>query len=344
MVEPQRPLLGPLEAAVQPQQDQEPFERCGVLVEDRQLLDAEDLDVEEADAGPLLGQILDLGFEVVEVLGLPPVERLGLVQPLEEPVQLGDVVLAVPHLHRPARALGPLLRQGPHPPVVEEFLAALEVERGERPVGLAALDAPGLLDLQVAEGGQHRPVRGGLQGGLLDVLDIGVEGLVQRLGRPRDDVREGQWELLLLMFDGNPPEVLSLPVDLRRFGHEVDHRVRLPKPVDPRHISGGVEPLGWGGGDLDPARRKLSCDPQGFGLPTALGPLRQLESGVQLLQRLFVDLLQVRPEFLQPEVACLRLVEVDAQVERLLDPLAALLLLPADHPTITSPGVGLPLG
>ena len=149
----------------------------------------------------------------------------------------------------------------------------MEVEGGQRAIRLTGLDPLGLLRLQVAEGGQPEFLRGPFEVRLPDVLDVPVQGLVEAIRRLRPDVRQGEGEVLLLVFDGRLPEGLPVLVCLLVLGHEVDHREHLAEAADPLEVALGVHPLSPRHDDLDPAGGQFSGDPEGLPVPEVLSPV-----------------------------------------------------------------------
>ena len=176
-------LVGPV-GAVQPQEEEDPLDRRGVLVQHGQLVDRPDGDV----LGLLLGVVVEFtgrAADEVEVLGLPPVELAGQVQPAEEPAEFADVVGAGLPGHRRAVPL----RGRAAAEDAEEFVRALVVEGGQIDVRQVALDRLDLDQLRlavVADGAVGVPVFP------VDVVPVGVEGLVERLaGQGRSGVGNG---------------------------------------------------------------------------------------------------------------------------------------------------------
>ena len=159
----------------------------------------------------------------------------------------------------------------------------------------------------------------------------------------RGGIGEGQGNPLLLTLDVQLPGVLPCPIGFRLLGHEVDHRIPLGEAVDQRDVSRRRNPASKGHHDLDTPGRQFSGDPERLGIPQAFAVgWGQLELRVEHRLRGLVDAFEVCPEFPHPEVASLRLVQVGAEVEGLLDSLATI-ILPANHAPIASPTIGLPL-
>lgn len=95
-------------------------------------------------------------------------------------------------------------------------------------------------------------------------------------------------------------------------------------------------------GDLDTPGGQLSGDPEGLVIPEALSVYwGVLELRVEHRSRGLVSAFEMRPQLLHPHATGLRLVQVRAEVEWLLDSFATF-LLPTNHASIAASSVGLP--
>jgi hypothetical protein len=101
----------------------------------------------------------------------------------------------------------------------------------------------------------------------------------------------------------------------------MDHRILSPEAADSSKVARRLQKGGPRYDDLDPACGQFSGDPEGLPVPEILPPV-VLGVEVPILRGVggFLRLLfEIRPEFFDPEMSALGLIQVGPKVERLLN-------------------------